>query len=135
MALSEQEIRQLTDEIVRKLSGIRPRMDDPAERRASVKAEENGWLWDTADQAVRAAKAAQAQLAALTLEKRGELISAMRKTAVENAEHIVFVLHHHRLVHAELGVECSLSLGADGFFGHEGAARDKAHQEKCYGGN
>ena len=97
MALSEQEIKQLTDEIVRKLSGIRPRMDDPADGRAAVKPEENGWLWDTADQAVRAAKAAQAQLAALTLEKRGELISAMRKTAVENAEHLA------RMAHEETG--------------------------------
>ena len=97
MALSEQEIRQLTDEIVRKLSGIRPRMDDPADGRAAAKPAENGWLWDTADQAVRAAKAAQAQLAALTLEKRGELIIAMRKTAVENAEHLA------RMAHEETG--------------------------------
>ncbi len=98
MALSEQEIRQLTDEIVRSLSGIRPRMDEPAARPAtSSHPATGGWIWDTADQAVAAAKAAQARLVELTLEKRGELIAAMRKTAIAQAEHLA------RLAHEETG--------------------------------
>mgnify|MGYP001008422756 CR=1 FL=1 len=98
MALSEQEIRQLTDEIVRSLSGIRPRMDEPAARPATPNhPATGGWLWDTADQAVAAAKAAQARLVELTLEKRGELIAAMRKTAIEQAEHLA------RMAHEETG--------------------------------
>lgn len=98
MALSEQEIRQLTDEIVRSLSGIRPRMDEPAARPAtSSHPATGGWIWDTADQAVAAAKAAQARLVELTLEKRGELIAGMRKTAIEQAEHLA------RMAHEETG--------------------------------
>ena len=98
MALSEQEIRQLTDEIVRSLSGIRPRMDEPAARPATPShPATGGWIWDTADQAVAAAKAAQARLVELTLEKRGELIAAMRKTAIAQAEHLA------RLAHEETG--------------------------------
>lgn len=97
MALSEQEIRQLTDEIVRSLSGIRPRMDESVARTAAAGPADSGWLCDTADQAVRAAKAAQAQLAALTLEKRGELIAAMRKAAIDHAEHLA------RMAHEETG--------------------------------
>lgn len=97
MALSEQEIRQLTDEIVRSLSGIRPRMDESVAPTAAASPADSGWLCDTADQAVRAAKAAQAQLAALTLEKRGELIAAMRKAAIDHAEHLA------RMAHEETG--------------------------------
>ncbi len=98
MALSEQEIRQLTDEIVRSLSGIRPRMDEPAARPATPSHPATGsWIWDTADQAVAAAKAAQARLVELTLEKRGELIAAMRKTAIAQAEHLA------RMAHEETG--------------------------------
>lgn len=98
MALSEQEIRQLTDEIVRGLSGIRPRLDASAAPAAMPAVPSGGgWLWDTAEQAVAAAKAAQVQLAALTLEKRGELIEAMRRTAIDSAEHLA------RLAHEETG--------------------------------
>ena len=98
MALSEQEIRKLTDEIVRSLSGIRPRMDEPAARPATPSyPATGGWLWETADQAVAAAKAAQARLVELTLEKRGELIAAMRKTAIAQAEHLA------RMAHEETG--------------------------------
>ena len=43
------------------------------------------------------AKAAQKQLAEMTLEKRGELIAAMRKAAIDNAEPLA------RLAHEETG--------------------------------
>lgn len=43
------------------------------------------------------AKAAQAKLADMTLEKRGELIAAMRKAGIDNAEYLA------RLAHEETG--------------------------------
>lgn len=92
MALSEQQIRQLTEEIVRSLSGIRPRSPEPTSDRRhlalSTAAADGQWLCDTAQQAVANAKAAQLQLAEMTLEKRGEMIAAMRKAAIANAEYL-----------------------------------------------
>ena len=55
------------------------------------------WLCDTAEEAVANAKAAQEQLAEMTLEKRGELIAAMRKAGIDNAEYLA------RLAHEETG--------------------------------
>jgi propionaldehyde dehydrogenase len=46
------------------------------------------WLCDTADEAVASAKAAQAALMQLSLEKRGGLIEAMRKAARENIRYL-----------------------------------------------
>jgi propionaldehyde dehydrogenase len=87
MALTEQEIRQITDEIVRSLAGaLKTSSPDPAPMA-------NGgctgrWLCDTAGEAILNAKHAQEKLAESTLEKRGELIEAMRKAAIENAEYL-----------------------------------------------
>ncbi len=49
---------------------------------------QNGWLCDTAEQAVAAAKAAQQALMLLSLQKRGQLIAAMRCAAMENARYL-----------------------------------------------
>ena len=90
MALSEQQIRQLTEEIVQSLSGIRTQAAPPLQGSpvapASPVAAGSLWLCEAANQAVANAKGAQVQLAELTLEKRGELIDAMRKATVDNAE-------------------------------------------------
>lgn len=97
MALSDQQIRQLTEEIVRNLSGIRPQSPlSSSDRRplaTAVAAVEGEWLCDTAQQAVSNAKSAQQQLAELTLEKRSELIAAMRETAIANAEYLAKLAH------------------------------------------
>ena len=86
MALTEQQIRQITDEIVRSLSGtIRAEAAAPAPAPKPQPAESGRWLCDTAEEAVQNAKAAQAKLADMTLEKRGELIAAMRKAGIDNA--------------------------------------------------
>ena len=96
MALTEQQIRQITDEIVRSLSGsIRAETAAPAPK--PQPAESGRWLCDTAEEAVQNAKAAQAKLADMTLEKRGELIAAMRKAGIDNAEYLA------RLAHEETG--------------------------------
>ena len=98
MALTEQQIRQITDEIVRSLSGaIRAEAVAPAPAPKPQPAESGRWLCDTAEEAVRNAKAAQAKLADMTLEKRGELIAAMRKAGIDNAEYLA------RLAHEETG--------------------------------
>ncbi len=46
------------------------------------------WLCDTAEEAIETAKKAYRQLSDMTLEKRGELIAAMRKAALDNAEYL-----------------------------------------------
>lgn len=46
------------------------------------------WLCDTAEEAIETAKKAYRQLSEMTMEKRGELIAAMRKAALENAEYL-----------------------------------------------
>jgi len=90
MALTEQEIRQITDEIVKTLSGaLKPAASPaaPAPKAAPAASGCTGrWLCDTAEEAIANAKAAQHKLADSTLELRGELIAAMRKAAIDNAE-------------------------------------------------
>ena len=86
MALTEQQIRQITDEIVRSLT------KSMKEEAPAAPPQTDGctgrWLCDTAEEAVANAKAAQAQLSEMTLEKRGELIAAMRKAGIDNAEYL-----------------------------------------------
>ncbi len=45
-------------------------------------------LFDDAQQAIAAAKRAQKELAQMSLEKRGQIIAAMRKASIENAEYL-----------------------------------------------
>jgi len=88
MALTEQDIRQITDEIVRSLSGaLKVTAQSPAPAAAQGGCT-GRWLCDTAEEAIGNAKRAQEKLADTTLEKRGELIEAMRKAAIENAEYL-----------------------------------------------
>lgn len=98
MAVTEQQIRQITDEILRSLTG-RAQPDGPAvSAPPAAEAVCTGrWLCDTAEEAVQNAKAAQARLADMTLEKRGRLIDAMRRKGVENAEYLA------RLANEETG--------------------------------
>ncbi len=85
MALSEREIRQITEEIVRNLSGAL-KTEAKAAAPADSPAVTSRWLCDTAQEAIANAKRAQEQLSDMTLEKRGELIQAMRQAAIQNAE-------------------------------------------------
>lgn len=99
MALTEQQIRQITEEIVRSLSGNMQMDKAPTVSKETVApAGYTGkWLCDTAEEAVANAKYAQAQLAEMSLEKRSELIAAMRKIGIENAEYLA------RLANEETG--------------------------------
>ena len=80
MSLTEQQIRRIVEETVSSL-------------RASQKAGLS-WLCDTAEQAVASAKAAQKKLMALSLEKRGKLIKAMRRAAMENVQYLSELAHN-----------------------------------------
>jgi acyl-CoA reductase-like NAD-dependent aldehyde dehydrogenase len=84
MALTQQDIRQITDEIVRSLSGALKTAAPVAP--ADAGAGGRRWLCETAQEAVENARRAQAELAEMTLEKRGELIAAMREAAIVGAE-------------------------------------------------
>ncbi len=91
MALTEKDIRQITEEIVRSLSGTlsaNAAPDAPAYSPARQPASSGRWLCDTTEEAIANAKLAQEQLSDMTLEKRGELIAAMRKVSIDNAEHL-----------------------------------------------
>lgn len=96
MALTEQDIRKITEEIVRNMVASSAR-EAPGTAAASQPGVNEGWLCDTAAEAVANAKAAQEQLAEMSLEARGELIAAMRKAAIDNAEPLA------RLAHEETG--------------------------------
>jgi len=92
MALTEQQIRQITDDIVRELSGKlntgKARTAPAASPVKAAPAATSHWLCDTAEEAIRNAKAAQKQLAEMSLEQRGELVAAMRKAGIDNAEYL-----------------------------------------------
>ena len=95
MAMTEQQIRAITEEIVRRLAGEQGIAPAAAPRAASGGT--GRWLCDTAEEAIENAKAAQKELAEMTLEKRGELIAAMRKAGIDNAEYLA------RLANEETG--------------------------------
>ena len=101
MALTEQQIRQITDEIVRSLAGkVQAETAAPAPTQAAPTPAggcTGRWLCDTAEEAIQNAKAAQAKLAEMPLEKRGDLIAAMRQKGIENAEYLA------RLANEETG--------------------------------
>lgn len=102
MALTQQDILKITEEIVRSLSGAgkpaEPAPSAPAPAAAPAQGGCTGrWLCDTAEEAVQNAKTAQHVLADSTLEMRAELIEAMRKAAIDNAEPLA------RLAHEETG--------------------------------
>jgi propionaldehyde dehydrogenase len=92
MALTEQQIRQITDDIVRELSGkLNTSTAKTAPAASPVHAAPvvtSRWLCDTAEEAIRNAKTAQKQFAEMSLEKRGELVAAMRKAGIDNAEYL-----------------------------------------------
>lgn len=94
MSLSEQHIREITESILRELtnnftnSSAQAAAPVGAVKASPAPAPTQRWLCDTAEEAVRNAKAAQKALMDMTLEKRGELVAAMRAYAIANAEYL-----------------------------------------------
>ena len=100
MALTKEELQRLTDEIVRSLAGnvdVSHLSGSDAAGSAPAAGSTGRWLCETAEEAVANAKAAQLQLMDMTLDQRADLIAAMRKAGIENAEPLA------RLAHEETG--------------------------------
>jgi acyl-CoA reductase-like NAD-dependent aldehyde dehydrogenase len=77
MNLTEADIRAIVENTVKSvLTG------------GAQKPESGCWLCDTAEEAIASAKKAQQELMLLSLEKRGQLIDAMRKAATENVRYL-----------------------------------------------
>ncbi len=98
MMLTNEQLQQITDEIVRELTGQIGKgiSEDSVPQKKSNKA--NGkiptcWLCDTVEEAVQNAKISQLKLMDMTLLQRGELIAAMRKAGEENAEYLAELAH------------------------------------------
>ncbi|MDR3050335.1 MAG: aldehyde dehydrogenase EutE [Oscillospiraceae bacterium] len=98
MALTEQQIHEITEEIVRELmrSGTIGAREDASAGRGSPGDPQPvapHWLCEGVDEAVSSAKHAQQALADMTLARRGEIIAAMRVAAVEHAARLAELAH------------------------------------------
>ena len=111
MVLNEEYIEKIVRETIGKFdfSGL----DTPASRNLpennaqqvpsvnkqilSANKGQGGWMFEDANDAIAAAKNAQKILQEMTIEKREELIAAMRKAALDNNEYLA------RLAHEETG--------------------------------
>jgi propionaldehyde dehydrogenase len=93
MALSEAQIRQIVDDTIRDITA-----PGDAQATQTAKAPAGGaageWLCDDANEAIANAKQSQAQLAKMSLEHRGRLISAMREAAIKNAGQLAELAHN-----------------------------------------
>lgn len=78
MSLTDEQIRSIVEDTVKKLAGA-------GIGEAGRTSGGDRWLCDTAEEAIAAAKAAQAELMQMSLEKRGKLIDAMREASRKNA--------------------------------------------------
>jgi propionaldehyde dehydrogenase len=86
MNLTEEQIKSIVEETVKKLAG--------AGLTGGVSAAGTGcWLCDTPEEAIASAKEAQKALAGLSLEHRGRLIGAMREAARKNARYLAELAH------------------------------------------
>ena len=61
------------------------------------------------------------------------LLQAGTEVAVQGVDQVILVLHHDRLVKTVFCFQRGHSLGADGFFRHEGTAGNGLHEEKGEG--
>ena len=106
MSLSEQELHALIEEAV---NSIVLENNEPAQAERTP----GRWLCDTAEEAVASAKAAQAALMRLSLEKRGKLIEAMRSAAMKDSEYLATLAHQetgygstqHKILKNRLAIE------------------------------
>ncbi|MDR2181673.1 MAG: aldehyde dehydrogenase EutE [Treponema sp.] len=97
--MTKQEIDAIASKVTSGLgaAGVNPAVvygtAGPSARSASVPDSPRGWLFDTVDEAVARAQAAQRVLAAMTLEERGRLIEAMRGAGRDNARKLAQMAH------------------------------------------
>lgn len=82
MAIEAQQLEKIIQEVMKKMAG-----SNLAESSANC----CKGLFETMDEAVKAAKAAQKELIGLRIEKREKLLTAMRKAAVSHAEELALM--------------------------------------------
>ena len=82
MNITEEHIKSIVEDTVNRLIGTGAIKD------VSGAAGNGSWLCDTAAEAIASAKAAQSELADLSLEHRGKLIDAMRDSGRKNAGYL-----------------------------------------------
>ena len=81
MSFTDEQIRTIIRDTVSKLM---------AQENGAASA---GCLFDDVNDAIAAAKAAQAKLVMMSLEERGRLVESMRAAAVKNAEYLAKLAH------------------------------------------
>lgn len=95
MALSEQEIRQLVQQVEQDLNGFSTAsMLTEGYGAAAVYTASGNWLCDTAEEAIENAKQSYHQLITMSLSQRKRIIEAMRQAAGQNAQHLATLAHH-----------------------------------------
>lgn len=90
--ISKNQIEEIVQKTIAQMGEITRR-----ESIAAVPVSGNGWLFERAEDCVEAALAAQKRLVQMSMEKREELIAAMRQAARDNAEKLA------RMAHEETG--------------------------------
>jgi propionaldehyde dehydrogenase len=85
--MTNEQIEQITSRVVTRL------IQNGVNVTGSGGSSEGGWLFDTVDEAVAQAAAAQKRLCKMTLEERGKLIEAMRGAAGEHALRLAQMAH------------------------------------------
>ena len=88
MDFNEEYVEKIVREMIGKIGS--PEKESFAMRRSAANPAplSGGWIFEDANDAIAAAKNAQRALQDLTVEKREELISAMRKASLENNEYL-----------------------------------------------
>ncbi len=84
MSLTEQQVRQIVEDTMKNI----------ASAPVTAAAAGGNWLCDNMEEAIASAKAAQQQLIAMPLDKRGKLIEAMRRAAMENVQYLSELAHN-----------------------------------------
>jgi len=84
MQVSEEQVKAIVENVLRKLAGAGPSVATPEKEEAPIAAGE-GIVADI-DEAMRRARRAQEELVAQTLEKRVGMIAAIRETVRKNVE-------------------------------------------------
>ncbi len=103
MSLTEQQVRQIVEDTMKNIAGAP----------VTAAAAGGSWLCDTMEEAIASAKAAQQQLIAMPLDKRGKLIDAMRRAAMENVQYLSELAHNetgygkteHKVLKNKLAIE------------------------------
>ena len=85
--LTKEQIEQIVAMTVAQMNG------QPKAPAGNAPAAGNGWMFDRAEDCIKAAAAAQKQLVSMTMEARESFIRAMRKAAVDNAEYLAQLAH------------------------------------------